>query len=387
MTIHSLRNIFFFLTVLVLSGCSKETSSESGIPLKQVLLAYLAVDNSLSSEGMEKVSAFASGSPNEAGYLMLAYLDDRSGSPRLLEILGEGRYRVLRTFPESSSADPAVLGALLSEIRRDYRAESYGMLFFSHATGWLPPGYKIDSSVIGYPRLSSSVRASIGKDGEEEMSLSEFSAAIPDDMFDFVVFEACHMTGIEVCYALRSKTRYILASSAEILSPGYTYVYHGGLRYLIGPHRDLRKFAMAAFEFWNAQSGDMRSSTISIIDIAQMDGFLHWLKGKVDLNSTIDVGNIQSFDRYSGSYYCDLKAGLAALNKDPDFERQLEYWMDRLVLFKQSTDYIYAMNGPRKVLDHSGMTLYLAREGNGLLNEEHSKDFLDNFFLVGSADH
>lgn len=77
-----------------------------------------------------------------------------------------------------------------------------------------------------------------GKDMPEgmthaEMELDEFAAAIPDGTLDFIIFEACLMAGVEVAYALRGKAEYLLASPAEIISPGFTPVYPEALGYLL----------------------------------------------------------------------------------------------------------------------------------------------------------
>lgn len=34
--------------------------------------------------------------------------------------------------------------------------------------------------------------------------------ALPDHLFEFIIFEACNMAGIEVAYELRNKAAYIM---------------------------------------------------------------------------------------------------------------------------------------------------------------------------------
>lgn len=84
---------------------------------------------------------------------------------------------------------------------------SYGFIVFSHASGWLPQG-----------TLTSPL--SIIMDKKQEMELSDFAQAIPDKTFNYIIFEAYFMSRIEVAYELKKKSDYILASLAEILSPG-----------------------------------------------------------------------------------------------------------------------------------------------------------------------
>ena len=47
------------------------------------------------------------------------------------------------------------------------------------------------------------------------MEITDFAMALPDHLFEFIIFEACNMAGIEVAYELRNKAAYIMASSAQ----------------------------------------------------------------------------------------------------------------------------------------------------------------------------
>lgn len=64
------------------------------------------------------------------------------------------------------------------------------------------------------------------------MEITDFAAAIPDHQSISLFSEACLMSGIEVAYELRNKTDYLLASSAELLVPGYAPVYPTAFQYL-----------------------------------------------------------------------------------------------------------------------------------------------------------
>lgn len=89
--------------------------------------------------------------------------------------------------------------------------------------------------------------------------------ALPDHLFEFIIFEACNMAGIEVAYELRNKAAYIMASSAPVVSPGFTPIYAGSISCLLEEAADLQRFAENYFHYWNLMEGDKRSATISII--------------------------------------------------------------------------------------------------------------------------
>jgi hypothetical protein len=67
------------------------------------------------------------------------------------------------------------------------------------------------------------------------MELADFANAIPYKL-DFIIFDACFMGSVEVCYELKDKAEYIVASPTEILSPGF--VYSSMMQHLFKPKAD-----------------------------------------------------------------------------------------------------------------------------------------------------
>ena len=64
------------------------------------------------------------------------------------------------------------------------------------------------------------------------MSPEAFAAAIPEGMpLDYIAFEACLVAGAEVALELCGRTELLLASSAELLVPGFRPLYGDCLLY------------------------------------------------------------------------------------------------------------------------------------------------------------
>jgi hypothetical protein len=101
-----------------------------------------------------------------------------------------------------------------------YPDAKFNLLVFSHASGWLP------GNSLYTPKFASDMDTkSIFADNGQQMELMDFATAIPVKAFEYIIFETCSMAGIEVVFQLRDKADYILASSAEIVSPGFTGIY------------------------------------------------------------------------------------------------------------------------------------------------------------------
>lgn len=193
--------------------------------------------------------------------------------PELMRITHEGR-TTLKRYAEINSASPDNLRGVLEEIIGRYPADSYGLICFSHASGWLPQGALND--LEGFGRARPAGTRSIFEDSGCEMPLADFGGALilpGGRKFDFIVLEACFMAGVEVAYELKDKTDHIVASTAEMLSDGFVDVYPEGLSLLMQPEPDLRGFAHSYFQVWNAKSGAYRSATVSVINTAHLDGW------------------------------------------------------------------------------------------------------------------
>lgn len=184
-------------------------------------------------------------------------------------------------------ADPLFFTNFLIEIQDLYPARQYGLILFSHSSGWMP------QNTLTEPRKSS---RSILNDNGDEMEMIDFAKSIPPKMFEFIIFESCFMSGIEVAYELRNKTNYIVASSTEIISPGFTSIYPNSLQHIWKNTPDLISFAKDYFYYYNSLEGLFRSATISVIDTRQLEALASYINA-INTNEETPLNNLQHFDR------------------------------------------------------------------------------------------
>ena len=113
-----------------------------GTPFKKTVLVYMAAQNSLGANGfaLEDSTEMANGMK----YLhdkerVLMFLDDNK-APRLYELRkGLHSPRLLRKWEtDINSADTAQLTSILRFMQEFSPSESYGLVLWSHASGWVP---------------------------------------------------------------------------------------------------------------------------------------------------------------------------------------------------------------------------------------------------------
>lgn len=199
----------------------------------------------------------------------------------------------VKTWPaETLASDPQTFNEVLSYVRDSYPAESYGVVFSSHGTGWLPENYYSNASEYVFDAWSArrTPLRTAGMDvtdkaGEKrvitEMEIEQMAAAIPMHL-DYFIFDACLMACVEVAYAFRDKVSLMGFSPAEVLSTGFDYKKMGSLL-LEGPEADPVRVCSSYLERYMAQSGSYKSASISMVDLSKMDELAeicNWLFGK-----------------------------------------------------------------------------------------------------------
>ena len=354
------------------------------LPTRTVLV-YLAGDNNLSGETEQKVEAMRRGWGWTSSTL-LVYEDRRDMGARLLRIRGGCSVtpvpyvETIREYGSENSASAATLERVLREVMTEYPADSYGMIFFSHASGWLPAG-----------RLQNPTRAFGWDNGSPEgglnhaeMELTDFAAAIPDGALDFIVFETCLTAGIEVAYELRRKADYILASSAEIVSPGFTPVYSTALLRLFDTSKSIRQgltdFGMAYMNYVNTLGGNYRSATLSLVQTAELEILAARIREMVQTNEGAeekDLSELQHFDR-PGSYgdspalprYFDLQAWVEQRGTPEQYAAFGEH-LKRIVRWTASTESFMLSQNGFMIDRHCGLTTYILQPEFPALNEAY----------------
>ena len=374
------------LSAVLFSSCINEEyeGPDPDLPVRTILV-WLGGDNNLSDETGRKIEALRQGG-TYTGNKCLIYQDSRDGA-RLLRLRGGCRttptpyVEIVREYGAENSASPATFARVLREVADEYPADSYGLIFFSHASGWLPAG-----TLQNPQKRTRSIGVDDGGTGRAEMEIAEFAAAIPDGMFDFIVFETCLTAGVEVAYELRGKSDYMLASAAEIVSPGFTPVYPSALRLLCNTAVETRTALEAFGHAWmnyvaTNYTGARRSATLSLIDIDETSPLAARTQAALRTRSAEapDLSRLQHFDR-PGSYgdspalprFFDLDEWVEEV-ADPDEYEAFRAQLERTVVWKAATETFMAGQNGFTVRRHSGLTTYVEQDAFPDLNQAYRR--------------
>lgn len=383
--------------------------------IRNVLVLYSAGYNSISSYLKEDIEDLKKGWLPKNGRcenVMLVYSHQpvsggnySAGNPPVLMRLWEGQdgkaaVDTLVIYDEAvRSASAAQLNEVLTYVRDEFPAKSYGMVFSSHATGYLPAGYYTnpykyvygDNVLLG---LSSAYRdrfvpyvapvydpghpavKSIGQDHviesgasrSYEIELQDFADAIPM-YFDYILFDACLMGGVEVAYELKEKCGYVGFSQTEVLAEGFDYTMLA-THLLKNGSPDPLQVCMDYFNQYDIQTGIYRSATISMVDCSAMDALASACKelfekyrGSV---SALDPDDVQRYFRADYHWFYDLQDILSKAGVSEGEMAVLEDALDKCIVYKASTpDFM----GSFRIRTYSGLSMYLPCDGSSELDK------------------
>ena len=403
------RLIWTLLAVLlVATACSKDAGFEMGIsgadsasrsssergysmPSRRVMVMISAGYNSLSGYLSEDLKDLESGYIPEGTYfnadvlLVLARLPKSAGdyaspsAPVLYRLWANRSGEVQRDTIQVWGGDTQLctretIHEALSTTQKKYPAQSYGVVFSSHGSGWLPPGYYTDPSKFEPSSGSLWSLRSIGQDktpsGGTEMDLNDFADAIPMHL-DYCLIDACLSGCVEVAHALKGKADIVGFSPTEVLAEGFDY--KNITTHLFAKPLDPVEVCREYFAYYNAQSGSNRSATITAVDTRKMDALEAVCKELFEayrpILKTMSGGNVQGYFRYDRHYFYDLRDILVQAGISEQEKTRLDAALSQFIVYQAATDYFLSIPLTRVC----GLSMYLPSMGSTYLNNYYKE--------------
>lgn len=232
------------LALFFLASCEDEP--EIVKTPKRTVLVYIAADNNLAHFALDDMDEMKEGLLQVNGELKLLVYVDTGSSARLVELKKESRNvveNVVREYGDRNSTGTEETREVFRDVFSNpaFAAESYGLIYWSHADGWAPYGSTRQTRWIGQDT----------GDGDYRMNISDFVSILKEaPHFSFIMFDACFMSSVEVAYELRSYTDYYIGSPTENPGPGAPYDL---ITPLMAGENAAVDMASAYFEHYNAK--------------------------------------------------------------------------------------------------------------------------------------
>jgi hypothetical protein len=347
----SLPVLLCLLSLLV--SCSRKDEEP---PLKtRTVIVYMVGDNTLYPYVDPDINEMERGWQDKFDGNLIVYVDQKRVSPYLLEISADRSNsvvsKVVTEYSEQNSSSIKVMTKVLSDVKSMYPAKSYGLILWSHASGWLPAP-------------SASTTKAFGDDNGEYMEIGDL-AGLPGK-YDFLIFDACDMMGIESVYELRHNADYIVGSVTEILAGGFPY--NEILEYLFTEKADLPAVSRKFMELYRSySSAEMRTAAMSVVKTENLDNVAAVSRNLIQKYKNniagLDLSKIQKYDKDDISLFFDFLDFMENIaGNDPELQT-LRSHLSSAVIFEDHTPTILNVF---EIKRSCGLSCYIPGQHEGL---------------------
>ena len=217
-----MRHLFTAILVLFLCVSCKDELELPKTTWKRVVVVYMMGENSLSTYAQRDLNEMREAMRTIPDSCQLVVFFDNSRNeinPQILTFDAKGGEKTLFTYKtDPVSTDSATLQQALQTIVKASPAKSYGLVMWSHGSGWLPQ--KPANYTIG---IDNGKNTLVNKGKEMEIPTLANILRKTDERWDYVFFDACFMQSAEVAYELRNEVEWCISSPAEIPAEGAPY--------------------------------------------------------------------------------------------------------------------------------------------------------------------
>lgn len=349
--------LLYIVSLLILGACSDEIPGyHQSLRAKRVILAYLVANNNLDNYIMKNVQwMYQSLSTAQDTCTLVVYYKPYSsnkylGTAEILEFQtdGYGKINGQEVLTGSSlttenviaqakhhqarlgiATDPDIMKENLRMMQDIAPAESYGLIFGSHASGWFP--------------FLNALSRSFGQDGDENNTIdiprlaTTLEQSFPSGNLEFTLFDACMMGTAEVFYELRNATRYCVASAMETPALGFPYD-----RFFIDLYKDVIDYSKICSETIQFNKENNSWGTYAAVDCTAMGEVAQAIQSELLSHQselqTLDYTQVQQYGYGQYKYFSfDVVDFISQLNGGV-VPANVQNSMDKAVIAKDCLD-------------------------------------------------
>ena len=410
-----MRTKFFLIIIsipILFSACQEEdilvttTDEETVETTSHTALVYIVADNSLNSYASSDIDEMLEGYADvddTANNHLLVYLDDYD-TPNLFQIKKEGDEVVtdtLYSYAEQNSLDIDIMSGVINQALSACEADSYGLVLWSHGSGWLP-GTDDDEDEVSTKAYGEDLNNNSSAEGTQMDILDLKTALEACPKFEYILFDACDMQGIEVAYELKNCANYIIASPGEIPAYGAPYEdvvpaffsdidniaetiaeayyddYESSYSYGSTSNNDNIPGNSGGLGGYTGGSGNSTEYpygiSISVIDCNKLDDLASATKDIISQyitdSASVETSDILSYDDNYYNFYYDLDGFIKSLTSEGDDYTTWKEAYDEAVPLFLTTEYVYSSyandgeGGMSSMEDATGVSTYIPANAN-----------------------
>lgn len=366
------------------------------------VMGDINISNSL-AENVKQIAQSVDGDFAENGQIVIYY--DRRDSTTLLRLRANNikenkwreRFEVLKRYEKQNCASEEVLRTVMNDVQALAPSKSYGIVFSGHGGGWFPNHVSSGTTNDDQKVAAQSIEHPISIDpnhtpltrwygydnnssvAENFMTTEIMVSGLSVIDLNYIIFDACYMSSIELLYALRNSADYIVASPAEIMAYGFPYseiipmIFEDG-----GSLIDISEQFVDYYQ--HRYERTFKCGAIAVIDCSELDNLALSVKAIYDAGvADFDIKKVQPLESlYTDHAYFDMMSYISLAAPSPELFNGFVEAFEKAVVYSNHTTSIYAELGsypkgtgragyvssvsPDGVLSLCGLNCYIPRE-------------------------
>lgn len=368
-----MKRILFLLMVVSfgLSSCEKNNSDVPS-PTEQTVFMYLPWSTNLTSDFRKNISDFESVVAkdilrNERVLVFFATSPTEATLFELKYAKGKCVQETLKYYTTSTFTTADGITSLLNDVKSNAPANRYAMIIGCHGLGWIPVS-ATTKSLRAQERMHWEYEGGIptryfgGLSSEYQTNITDLAEGISRAgmRMEYVLFDDCYMSSIEVAYDLKEVADYLIASPVEVMAHGMPYAEIG--KYLIG-EVDYYKVCSGFHAFYENYKDPY--GAIALTKCSELDNLAAVMK-HINQSFSFDyvrLGEVQRLDGYDPAIFFDYGDYVNKLCDDPALLSAFEEQLERAVpsKYRMHTEYYYSGGlpglGEGEIKKYSGVTI------------------------------
>lgn len=358
--------ILAIISILTIPSCTQDEDwMNSNKQTDQTIIMFFPWSTNLLSYFQQNIRDFSE--TIEKGILknerVIVCLSSSPTTAELFELKyeqGKCITETLKIYQDKSFTSYVDIASMLIDIKNISPAQKYGMIIGCHGMGWLPviQTKSINSSSLLHYDVQDMpmTRYFGGLSPEYQIETQDLAKGIFESgmKMEYILFDDCYMSSIEVAYDLKDVTDYLIACPTEVLV--YGFPYHKCGEFLIG-NVDYKSVIDAFYNFYNQYQYPY--GTAAVTDCREIDNFSTIVK-QINSVRTIedkDIINIQKMDGYTPTIFFDLQDYITQICTDSVLLNKFSTQLDKLIPYKCHTEKYYsALKGALPITTFSGIT-------------------------------
>lgn len=389
-TIRLLSTIFLWLVSILIIGnslllvsCSDDNNDPDDDKQQTVVIFMPWTGDAEGNHGLyntflKNLNSIEQAVIDNKGYdgRLLVFISTSARVSNLYEIVYENgtiHHSLIKTYNGNDYTTPSGFAKILNNVKSASPTIYYSMIIGGHGCGWT---YASDwEQSANVPKLTQCLANS--KDSVNAFPATRFFGSnSPNDYaidvetlaegisqvgltLQYILFDNCYMANIETAYALRHVTRWLVASTSEIMTIGMPYA--SIWKELGSSSPSYQNIVNSFHSFYSTYSTPC--GTLSAIDCQQTEAMASIMQRINRYHSLPDsvVDSIQVLDGYNPSIFYDFGDYVDHLCKEESFLQEFHTQLKRTVPYASTTStiysYLYARPTYISVKTFSGITI------------------------------